>query len=91
VQQVYANTSKVMIDAKGSGNLLYLPLDKLIQAASVPAAAAAAAEPAAVGATTPAAAVSNDVPPQLEKTPAVGGGSDYRSRSSLNSRDRVER
>jgi membrane protease subunit HflK len=34
VQQVYANTSKVMIDAKGSGNLLYLPLDKLMQAAA---------------------------------------------------------
>ncbi len=31
VEQVYANTSKVMLDAKGSGNLLYLPLDKLMQ------------------------------------------------------------
>jgi modulator of FtsH protease HflK len=90
VQQVYANTSKVMIDAKGGGNLLYLPLDKLIQAAGVPA-AAAVAEPAAAATVPAAAAVSNDVPPQLEKTPAVGGGGDYRSRSSLNSRDRVER
>lgn len=33
MQQVYANTSKVMVDAKGQGNLLYLPLDKLMQAA----------------------------------------------------------
>ncbi len=41
VQQVYANTSKVMIDAKGSGNLLYLPLDKLMQAAGAAAAAQA--------------------------------------------------
>ncbi len=32
MQQVYANTSKVMIDAKGQGNLLYLPLDKLMAA-----------------------------------------------------------
>ncbi|MDR1888007.1 MAG: FtsH protease activity modulator HflK [Zoogloeaceae bacterium] len=31
MQQVYANTSKVMIDARGQGNLLYLPLDKLMQ------------------------------------------------------------
>ena len=31
MQQIYANTSKVMIDAKGQGNLLYLPLDKLMQ------------------------------------------------------------
>jgi membrane protease subunit HflK len=31
MQQVYANTSKVMVDARGQGNLLYLPLDKLMQ------------------------------------------------------------
>ena len=39
MQQVYANTSKVMVDAKGSGNLLYLPLDKLMQAAGATVAA----------------------------------------------------
>jgi membrane protease subunit HflK len=33
MQQIYANTSKVMVDTKGGGNLLYLPLDKLMQAA----------------------------------------------------------
>jgi membrane protease subunit HflK len=32
IQQVYASTSKVMVDAKSGGNLLYLPLDKLMQA-----------------------------------------------------------
>jgi len=31
MQQVYANTSKVVVDTKGQGNLLYLPLDKLMQ------------------------------------------------------------
>lgn len=30
MQQIFANTTKVMIDAKGGNNLLYLPLDKLI-------------------------------------------------------------
>jgi len=40
MQQVYANTSKVMIDSKGAGNLLYLPLDKLMQqAGALPSAA----------------------------------------------------
>ncbi|MDR2000412.1 MAG: FtsH protease activity modulator HflK [Zoogloeaceae bacterium] len=39
VQQVYASTSKIMVDAKGSGNLLYLPLDKLMQAAGAQVAA----------------------------------------------------
>jgi membrane protease subunit HflK len=40
MQQVYANTSKVLVDSKGGGNLLYLPLDKLMQqtgAAAAPA------------------------------------------------------
>src|SRR6185436_813975 len=36
MQQVYTSTSKVMVDYKGSGNLLYLPLDKLMQQAVVP-------------------------------------------------------
>ena len=31
VQQILSNTSKIMLDAKGSGNLLYLPLDKIMQ------------------------------------------------------------
>jgi membrane protease subunit HflK len=31
MQQVFTNTSKVLIDTRSNGNLLYLPLDKLIQ------------------------------------------------------------
>src|SRR6266571_3502345 len=31
VQQILASTSKVLIDARAGGNLLYLPLDKIIQ------------------------------------------------------------
>jgi membrane protease subunit HflK len=31
MQQVFANTNKIYVDSKGSGNLLYLPLDKLMQ------------------------------------------------------------
>jgi modulator of FtsH protease HflK len=30
MQEVYSNTSKVLINSESSGNLLYLPLDKLI-------------------------------------------------------------
>ncbi len=38
MQQIFANTTKVMIDAKGGNNLLYLPLDKLIaQSAAIEA------------------------------------------------------
>lgn len=31
IEDVYARSNKVIIDAKGSGNLLYLPIDKLMQ------------------------------------------------------------
>ena len=31
MQQVLTSTSKIMVDQKGGSNLLYLPLDKLIQ------------------------------------------------------------
>ena len=30
IEEVYSNSSKVFVDSQGSGNLLYLPLDKLI-------------------------------------------------------------
>ncbi|MDO8959542.1 MAG: FtsH protease activity modulator HflK [Rhodocyclaceae bacterium] len=43
MQQLYANTTKVMIDTKGSGNLLYLPLDKLMATAGATAPAAESA------------------------------------------------
>jgi len=31
IEEVYANSSKVFVDSQGSGNLLYLPIDKLIR------------------------------------------------------------
>jgi membrane protease subunit HflK len=41
MSQVYSNVSKVLVDSHSNSNLLYLPLDKLIQqAATLPAAAA---------------------------------------------------
>jgi membrane protease subunit HflK len=93
LQQIYANTSKVMIDAKGQGNLLYLPLDKLMQAAGAQAAAPSADTQAAPAArsNTPAPASSNDAPPQLEKMPSVERSGDYRSRDFLRSRERGDR
>jgi len=77
LQQVFASTSKVITDTKGSGNLLYLPLDKLMQkgADSAVADGATAMKPGVV----PEA-----VPPSPEGGP--------RSRdSSLRNRERGER
>ena len=96
LQQVYSNTSKVMVDAKSGGNLLYLPLDKLMQAAGAQTAAVLASEPVAPAAVAPAPLMSNEVPPQMEKTPQVEQGSysspaASRSRESLRSRERGDR
>ncbi|HJV60038.1 MAG TPA: FtsH protease activity modulator HflK [Albitalea sp.] len=46
MQQVYSNVSKVLVDTRNNSNLLYLPLDKLMQQAGAPAAPAPAAAPA---------------------------------------------
>jgi modulator of FtsH protease HflK len=45
MQQVYSNVTKIMVDSRSGSNLLYLPLDKLLQqsGAAAPAAAGAAA------------------------------------------------
>ncbi len=53
LQQVFSNVSKVLVDSRAGSNLLYLPLDKLMQQAG---AAAAAAAPAPAPAEVPVAA-----------------------------------
>jgi len=88
VQQVMSSVSKVMVDAKGGNNLLYLPLDRLMQAAGATAASPVVAAPADMA--SPARAnqvISNEVPPQLEKQDAGSA----RSRDALRSRERGER
>ncbi len=50
MQQVYSNVNKVMLDTRAGSNLLYLPLDKLLQQAG---ASAAGAAPAAAGTIAP--------------------------------------
>jgi membrane protease subunit HflK len=47
MQQIYSNTTKVLVDTKQGSNLLYLPLDKIIQQAGQPSAAVPAAAEAA--------------------------------------------
>jgi modulator of FtsH protease HflK len=78
MQQIYSSVTKVMVDSKQGSNLLYLPLDKLMQAAgagSSPSSADIAvipAAPAAAAAPAPAAA-------------------DNRSRDGTRTRDRDNR
>ncbi|HQO30452.1 MAG TPA: protease modulator HflK, partial [Accumulibacter sp.] len=74
----------------GQGNLLYLPLDKFMQAAAAgaasttPAPAAGSAEQASTPA-RPGPVVSNEVPPQVVEK------SETRSRENLRQRDREAR
>jgi membrane protease subunit HflK len=47
MQAILTSTSKIMMDYRGSGNLLYLPLEKVMQSAGAPDGAATSAAPAA--------------------------------------------
>ncbi|MEZ5662053.1 MAG: FtsH protease activity modulator HflK [Burkholderiaceae bacterium] len=42
MQEVYSNVTKVLVDSKAGSNLLYLPLDKIMQMSGQPASAAPA-------------------------------------------------
>jgi membrane protease subunit HflK len=58
MQQIYSNVTKVVVDSKQGSNLLYLPLDKIVQSTANGADAAIT--------TTPAAAAPAAVPPILD-------------------------
>ncbi len=58
MQQVYSSVTKVLVDSRGNSNLLYLPIDKLMQqAGGAPAPAAAESTPAPAPAPAQPAAV----------------------------------
>ncbi|WP_310566756.1 FtsH protease activity modulator HflK [Hydrogenophaga sp.] len=61
MKEVYSNVTKVMVDAKSGSNLLYLPLDKIMQmtAPAAPVASSAPA-PAPAATTAPAANPNNN-------------------------------
>ncbi len=56
MQQIYGGVNKIIIDSRAGGNLMYLPLDKLLQGAGGTGAAVGAA-PAAAQAAAPATAL----------------------------------
>jgi membrane protease subunit HflK len=83
MQQIYASTTKVLVDQKqGGSNLLYLPLDKLIEASAGGASGSGGnvPEPGRVTVEAPSAARSG-----------MGGGLDDRARDALRNRDREAR
>lgn len=90
MQQVFSNASKVIVDTKGPGNLLYLPLDKIMQlsAAQGPVNAELPVEAQAPSsAKAPQSVFSGEVPPQVERE----NRTDLRARDALRNRDREAR
>ncbi|HEV6967359.1 FtsH protease activity modulator HflK [Roseateles sp.] len=71
MQQVYGNVSKVMIDSRAGSNLLYLPLDKLLQQ----------------GGSSGSVTVSAPQPTAVPDAQALPRTDDLRSRDNQRSRD----
>ena len=78
MQQIYSSVTKVMVDSKQGSNLLYLPLDKLMQAAG-----------SSVSPSSPDTAVVPSVAPPAAAPPAAA--TDTRSRDGGRTRDRDNR
>jgi membrane protease subunit HflK len=75
MQQIYSNVTKVMVDSRNNSNLLYLPLDKLIQQSGA----------------TPAQVPVVPSAPTTESGSAGSGTADIRLRDGQRSRDRDAR
>ena len=60
MQSVLGNSSKILVDQKAGSNLLYLPLDKLIQGTPPPAGTESSAAPRTGAAPAPEPAVTLD-------------------------------
>ena len=76
MQQVYSNVTKVMVDSRSGSNLLYLPLDRLLQATAPGG--------------TPGAPVAVPSPASTEQL-VTPSGNDIRSREDSRSRAREGR
>ena len=75
MQEIYSGVNKVFIDSRAAGNLLYLPIDKLMQSAGAPAAA------------VPGPAAQAPAPAPAAQAPAA----DARTRDNARSRERETR
>ncbi len=74
MQQVLTNTSKVMVDQKAGSNLLYLPLDKLIQSTN------ASTEAQMIPTETPASTSVNDAAMSVQRAREILRGREREAR-----------
>lgn len=77
MQHIYGNVTKVLVDSKQGSNLLYLPLDKIMQMSGAVGDPGATASPATV--------------PPVHALPPVGSANDARSREAARTRERESR
>jgi len=83
LQQVLSSTNKIVMDYRGTGNLLYLPLDKLMQQSTAGASSSSSAPSSSDGQAPSRAAPE----PQPQSMDSAGP----RSRDSLRNRERIDR
>ncbi|WP_068169610.1 FtsH protease activity modulator HflK [Hydrogenophaga taeniospiralis] len=65
MQEIYSNVTKVLVDTKSGSNLLYLPLDKIMQMAAQAPVAAPSSAP------TPSPTIPSSVPPSRSQDNAA--------------------
>jgi membrane protease subunit HflK len=82
MQQILSNTTKIIVDQKGGNNLLYLPLDKLMQMT-----ATQGPQVSAQGSDVPLPRMATPAEPTAA-APAPAAAADTRSRDALRSRER---
>ena len=83
MRDIYASTQKVLVDTRSGSNLLYLPLDKLVER-SAPGAAAAPSTPAAAAASSLAAPQTGAA--QQPAAPAANASRDIDPRAAFRMR-----
>jgi modulator of FtsH protease HflK len=82
MQEIYTNVTKVIVDSKGNSQLLYLPLDKLIEKTGSSGAESSATSAAA-------AAKAAETSPSAPR--AANDGFDTSIRDAMRNRDRGAR
>ncbi len=87
MQQIFSNTSKIVVDTKGSGNLLYLPLDKILQTQGASSGSPSSADSGAATRPQVPTPITDAPPPRVD----VPEPTDYRNREAMRSRERGER
>src|SRR5690606_31264067 len=75
MQEIFSRASKVMVDAEGSNQMLYLPLDKIMQQAVQDAGKAPAPAPAGGSSSTSLPGASQPTVPSLPRPSGAAAGS----------------